>query len=290
MRAMCSRSIRIRRTSHESIPPARAARRRAKESGTACWEKFWFEPADPTLLGLIRIAVGCVSLYTVITWGIGLMGLSGRTHGSMNKACHYLTQVIPFYSSAQPVGNPNDRNIEHGQFLASPYFHVTDPAWIWTIHLSILVVIFLFTIGYQTRITSVLAWLGGLAYMQRCSSMLFGMDTMTNLVMIYLCIGPSGAALSLDRWLEVRRLRRLGMTHIDPPAPQATARLALRLIQIHFCIIYFASGMAKLQGATWWTGTALWGCFANFTFAPVSRGGIRGCCGSCPRIACCGKS
>jgi hypothetical protein len=67
----------------------------------------------------------------------------------------------------------------------------------------------------------------------------------------------------------VRRLRRLGATRIDPPAPQPMARLVLRLIQIHFCIIYLASGTAKLQGPTWWTGMALWHCFANFTFAPV---------------------
>ncbi|MFC3198264.1 hypothetical protein ACFOET_11635 [Parapedobacter deserti] len=33
---------------------------------------------------------------------------------------------------------------------------------------------------------------------------------------------------------------------------------ALRLLQLHLCIIYFFSGLAKALGATWWNGEALW--------------------------------
>ena len=46
---------------------------------------------------------------------------------------------------------------------------------------------------------------------------MFGMDVMMNICLIYLMIGPSGAALSLDRWLakgraqrELARLRKTG--------------------------------------------------------------------------------
>jgi hypothetical protein len=236
------------------------------------WEKFWFDPADPTILALMRIGIGCVALYTVITWGIGLMGFVGPDAWIDKNAVHFMTQWFPFYSPPTSWSSPEGSIEARGHFFASPYFHITDPGWIWTLHLAIIAVMILFIIGYQTRITSVLAWLGALSYMQRCQPMLFGMDTMTNLMLMYLCIAPCGAALSLDRWLEVRRLRRLGVKSIDPPAPRASARLALRLIQIHFCIIYLASGASKLQGATWWNATALWGCFANFSFAPVSAG------------------
>ena len=56
-----------------------------------------------------------------------------------------------------------------------------------------------------------LTWVGSLMYIQRLPGMLFGMDTMTNLGLFYLMIAPCGAALSLDRWLKVRRERqRLG--------------------------------------------------------------------------------
>ena len=40
-------------------------------------------------------------------------------------------------------------------------------------------------------------------------------------------------------------------------------------MQIHLCIIYFISGLSKLQGGTWWNGTAVWNVMGNFEFAPM---------------------
>jgi hypothetical protein len=34
-------------------------------------------------------------------------------------------------------------------------------------------------------------------------------------------------------------------------------------------IIYLAAGLSKLQGSTWWTGTAMWNTVANYEFAPL---------------------
>src|SRR5439155_17585935 len=53
------------------------------------------------------------------------------------------------------------------------------------------------------------------------------------------------------------------------PVPSVSANVAIRLIQIHVCIIYLIAGLAKLQGRTWWDGTAVWGTVANFEFAPM---------------------
>ena len=68
----------------------------------------------------------------------------------------------------KPASVPYERlPLGSGLYLASVYFHVTDPAWIWAIHVGILCAMLLFTVGYQTRITSVLTWLGALCYMER---------------------------------------------------------------------------------------------------------------------------
>lgn len=45
-----------------------------------------------------------------------------------------------------------------------------------------------------------------------------------------------------------------------------TANLSIRLIQIHMCVIYLFAGMAKLTGAGWWDGTALWMAFGNMEY------------------------
>jgi hypothetical protein len=94
------------------------------------------------------------------------------------------------------------------------------------------------------------------------------MDTMMNILLIYLMIGPSGAALSLDRWLALRR-QGFTLANAPPAQPLVSANFAIRCLQLHFCIIYMASGASKLLGSAWWSGTALWGTVANYSFAPM---------------------
>lgn len=165
----------------------------------------------------------------------------------------------------------------HGVSIFSVWFHVTNPDAMAAIHVMNLFIIALFTIGFFTRVTSVLTWLVVLSYIHRTNHVLFGMDTMMNILLIYLMIGNSGAALSIDRLIARYRaarasLRRCGT--IDEPtraflaqAPSsAGANLGIRLIQVHFCFIYLASGLAKLYGGAWWNGTAFWDVMVNPEF------------------------
>ncbi|MBL8794314.1 MAG: HTTM domain-containing protein [Planctomycetia bacterium] len=168
------------------------------------------------------------------------------------------------------------RQLHHiGGYYWSVWFHVTDPAWMVATHVFVCVVIFLFTIGFATRVTSVLSWLAAISYIQRSPITLFGGDTMMNLVLLYLMIAPCGAALSVDRllarWWVVRRARQRGLPVPDwaPPQPSVSATFALRMIQINFCIIYFAAGTSKLLGGNWWNGTAIYYTLANYEFAPL---------------------
>ena len=169
-------------------------------------------------------------------------------------------------------------NVAKGTPIFSVWFHVTDPIGMALVHAVVLLVMLLFTVGFATRITSVLTLLAALCYIHRSQTTLFGMDTMMNVLLIYLMIGPSGAALSVDRllqrWWTVRKARQQGLPipPREPPPPLMSARFALRSIQIHFCVIYMAAGLSKLLGSTWWSGTALWLCWANYEFAPFQFG------------------
>ena len=70
-------------------------------------------------------------------------------------------------------------------------------------------------------------------------------------------IGPCGATLSVDRLLEIWRARkRYGPNYLPPVQPSVVANVALRGMQVHFCIIYLAAGTSKLLGPRWWNGTA----------------------------------
>jgi hypothetical protein len=234
------------------------------------WDRFWFSPADPSTLGLIRICCGLVTFYVHLAYSFGLLSYVGEGAWSNNEAAYYLRHEAEVYAPQQ--GWTDQRGLlDRGQIYWSVYYHVQSPGWVITLHVAILIVMFLFTIGYCTRVTSWLTWLGAMSYIQRVPSLLFGMDTMMMILLLYLAVGPSGAALSVDRWLErYRERRRRGLASLPdtPPAPLVTANFAIRLIQVHFCIIYLASGTSKLLGATWWGATAPSLVLLNVEFAP----------------------
>ncbi len=173
--------------------------------------------------------------------------------------------------------NEPEKTIQTGHNIFSVWFHVSDPTQMALIHTAILLVMVLFTVGLFTRVTSVIVWLAVLTYVHRTQQILFGMDTMMNILLFYLMIGNSGAALSLDRLIARYRavrasLRRTGtvdpqtQTFLAAPLPSRSAGFALRLIQVHFCFIYMASGLAKLKGNGWWDGRAVWDVMVNPEF------------------------
>ncbi len=185
-------------------------------------------------------------------------------------------------------GDDPRRAIAHGKRAWSVWFHVTDPTWMAIIHAGFIIATLLFTLGLGTRVTAAITWFGALCYIHRNSAILFGVDTMMTILLLYLMVGPSGAALSLDRvvarWWSKTKPRVLAWwfagRNVTPapvesvprrPEPSVGANFAIRLIQVHVCIIYFVAGISKLLGSAWWNGTAIWGTMANFEFAPIQH-------------------
>jgi hypothetical protein len=165
-------------------------------------------------------------------------------------------------------GDPR-QTVAKGTSVFSVWYHLTDPATMWAVHVTCLVIFALFTLGLWTRVTSVLAWAASLNYIHRSQLILFGQDTMQTILIMYLMIGPSGAALSLDALRKRYRAAKALMGSGGRPVPWAEAALAgpqpswlanfaIRLVQINFCFIYMSSGFSKLKGTTWWEHTAAW--------------------------------
>ncbi|HBI46592.1 MAG TPA: hypothetical protein DDY78_27615 [Planctomycetales bacterium] len=238
------------------------------------WNRFWFAAIDPTGLGFMRILCGILVFYTTLTYSDDLLSYLGP-HAWLDKTAqnHIRHEASIYYPENNWNEAPHASKEEHGEAVWSIFFHVDDPFWVVVIHIAILAVMLLFTVGLWTRVTSVLAWMGAMCYVQRLPTTNFGQDTMLIILMLYLMIGDSGAALSVDRWLELRRLRReQGGNANLALLPSWSANFAIRLIQVHFCIIYLVSGSSKLLGAAWWNGTAMWLTLANYNFAPMRVG------------------
>jgi hypothetical protein len=262
----------------------------------SAWNRFWFTPADPTTLGLVRIFTGLVVFYVLLAYTPDLQNFFGEDAWFNLKMIKEFLEERPVpgpqfnWELVQQPPLPTDpKGLEYlnrwtvhpdlaqskGHKLFSIWFHVADPTWMWVIHISLLVCTFCFMIGFCTRITGVLSWLGMISYIQRSPTTLFGMDTIMNVALLYLNIGPSGAALSVDRlilryWATARALaKHLPAPRFFRPEPSISANVAYRLLQVHICFVYMASGLSKLLGASWWNGTAVWATMANYEFSPM---------------------
>jgi hypothetical protein len=264
--------------------------------------RFFFEPGDTATLGLIRVCAGFLILYVHLVYSYDLYRFCGKDAWISYDLATDLRKDYPFASNSFEWKDPQvsppktmaeaeqlaaykqkwgiDKRLayDQGQYVWSVWYHVTDPRWMIVVHTGILVCMLLFALGLWTPVTGVVTWLGMLSYVNRANTTFFGMDTVMNVLVIYLTLAhlfarPGTAALSLDRLLwRWRRARQTGLSISEVGVGETlstSATFAIRLMQIHFCIIYLASGLSKLQGPSWWNGTALWYVVANYEFTSL---------------------
>lgn len=204
------------------------------------WDRFWFTPADPTLLSLIRIATGLMLIYTHLVWGLQLEAFFGPDA--------WLTPELV-------------ETMQRDQVAWSYWWYVPADL-LWPAHYAALAVLVLFTLGAATRVTSILSFVIVVSYVHRTPCALFGLDQVNGFLTLYCCVGPSGAAFSVDRLIR----RAFSSVRAPAPQPSVSANVALRLIQTQMCVIYFFAGISKLLGAAWWTGDAMWLAFSNLEY------------------------
>ena len=217
--------------------------RDVREAGLTGWNRFWFTPADPATLGLIRILAGAMLLYTHLVWTLGLSDFFGPDSWISPLAA---STVLP----------------DEGQWAWSVFWLADSPVKLWAIHIAALAVFAMLTVGLFSRVAAVLAYLFAVSYVNRVPGALFGLDQINCLLAMYLMIGPSGTAYSVDRL----RLARTNGGERLPAASSASANLAVRLMQVHMCVVYFFAAMGKLRGDSWWAGDAMWLSVANLEY------------------------
>jgi len=215
------------------------------------WNRFWFTPTDPAMLSLIRILAGLMLFYTHLVWSFDLEAFMGQ--GGWVSA-DLLQQM---WDEQQLAGER--------VYFWSHLFWIQSPVLLWIVHIASLIIFAMFTVGLFSRVTAVLTFLLTVSYIHRASGALFGLDQINAMLALYLMIGPCGARYSIDRWWKRRKegnvRREVG--------PTISGNVAIRLIQIHMCVIYFFAGTRKLLGASWWDGSAMWLSAANYEYQSI---------------------
>lgn len=212
------------------------------------WSRFWFAPADNAALDGIRFLFG---IYLVFWLG----GVFGHQSGLFGLDGWLDVQAYREISRLPEESRP---------FVGwSPIFLATSPATTNAIYFGTLGVFALFALGVAVRLTSVLTWLGVVAFTSN-PALGFGGDVLLTIVAFYVMF-----ANLLKNWGHSFKLGVLlgnSSDLISWPlnwrSNAATAsigvNLGMRLLQVHLAIAIAACGLFKLQIGEWWAGDALW--------------------------------
>jgi hypothetical protein len=188
------------------------------------WDRFWFQPVESSTFALFRVAFGLLTLgYTL----------------SLAPA------LFAFYS-------------DDGILPAQPHYSGTL-AWgllgIFSSDAAVVLFYFLLLVGtialvagFQARIAALVVFICLISFGRRDPWVLNSGDLLVQVLAFYMLFMPSGAALSVDRWLgEPRRFWEFPVRAVWP----------LRLVQVQVSILYLAAVWAKVRGVTWNDGTAV---------------------------------
>ena len=206
------------------------------------WNEFWFTPSDPLPLAVIRICTGVILSWACVVWLLDADAFFGSRGW-----------LVP-----GEVWRMNDQ-----PWQWSWYFAFSSPTAIRVLGGITLIAAVLLTVGLATPAAALISLLGLVSAANRAPLNTFGLDDTLGMLLVGLVIGPAGSRLSLDA-----RLFGAGQ------GASTRATLAVRLIQIHLCVVYFFSGCGKLLGASWWEGVALWGAAANVQYRTLDLTGL----------------
>ncbi|MBY0369749.1 HTTM domain-containing protein [bacterium] len=192
---------------------------------------FFFLPASPAPLAILRICIGLLLLYQAIVLAPFTFELFGRDAFVQGDLAQYLSNphlpsIKTFLNAFWPLG------LVESQVMVGIGVAYT---------LSLLCMI----VGYRTRIATPLAWLLHLTLMNTAPCSNYGADQFLHISLFYLMLSPCGDAFS------VTALTKRGVRTTE-------ARFWLRLLQLHLCIAYLASGLEKSAGDQWWNGEVIW--------------------------------
>jgi Vitamin K-dependent gamma-carboxylase len=194
------------------------------------WNLFFFAPESPTPIALFRIIFGFLVIATLVL-----------LHGDW----------LTWYGPDAWVSLHTMRVLEPGTRINLFAILPANNAWIEGLFWVFLLSAMLLTIGFLTRLNSVIVFLCLTSIDQRNLFINHGGDTFLRVAGFFLMFAPAGAAISVDRLLRMRRGKE--GAEVQPRRPWAQ-----RMIQLELALVYFATFCWKAKGVMWVQGTALY--------------------------------
>ncbi len=193
------------------------------------WLRFWFEPADPRPLAVVRILTGLLGLLLAASYAADLERWFGPA-GMLS------TDAVATWGS-----RPS----------ASLFAIASTPAFLWTAFATLLLALAAVMVGFVSQPACLVAAVLWASLLQRGPMLAGPADDCLSVLLWCLAVGPCGAYWSIDRLVRERR-------GLPSPENSPWARVSLGLLRVHVTAIAVAIVLSQLKGDVWWDGTAAW--------------------------------
>jgi Vitamin K-dependent gamma-carboxylase len=195
--------------------------------------EFLFPAETDHWLATLRVGIGVeVILYSMSLRNDWMFLLSGTVRrlaeALLSSESHFIPRLGWFVTLAAQVG------VDENRLLFA--------AWACLLLAGCGLVI-----GFASRVSAIGAWFLHLCAAKSGGFVSYGVDSFMIIALFYLMLSPLPDQYSLDwrlRGLRPKDLQLLGFWR--------------RVLQLHLCIIYFFSGLAKCLGLGWWNGSSVW--------------------------------
>ncbi|GAA5347145.1 putative DCC family thiol-disulfide oxidoreductase YuxK [Planifilum fimeticola] len=137
-------------------------------------------------------------------------------------------------------------------------FHLSGASWFFElIYHAGFVIVFLYLVGYRTRLTGVLTFILFWSFYFRNPHLTNGGDNILRIQLFYLMFAQVGARFSLDA-LRRRNMPSSGEKGIAGEMSAVLHNAAVLAAVVQLAFLYFTAGMYKVMGSYWQEGTALY--------------------------------
>ncbi len=200
------------------------------------WNQFFFGPISARPLGAFRIVFGTLLVSYLLVMQV---------------------EFSFFYTSAGLLDAKAARTVAT-ELRYSPLNYSDNPVLPHLVHWATFAAAVGFTLGWRTRIMSVLLYLGMITMYHRNVTSNGGPDAMPAILCFYVMFCPCGKAFSLDARREAKRRGTAAEPLIVP--------WGVRLLQMQMCLVYFQSCVIKCRGPAWLDGTTVHYILFNHEF------------------------
>ncbi len=194
------------------------------------WDEFFYKKTDATALCIFRILFG----FFLFLNGISLVQDFHEWFGLGDKALIPLQDSMNFYSNFR---------VNIYRWLSPTEFSA------WFVLGSYIVTSIFVMIGFKTRLSTIVCFILMVSMQNRNYSILNSGDTLMRCMLFLMIFAPTHVKYSVDAYFRKQR----GIAY----SPEISL-VTIRLMQLQFSLVYFATTLFKLKGYDWVDGTAVY--------------------------------